>query len=103
MSPQVLAAVAGALAVVASGIGGFVGAVLGSGITALVQSTVARKNRRQQLRMAALDRRLQAHQEAYHLWQRLYWASSSSDDEQIMSVATESEQWWEQNCLYLEP
>jgi hypothetical protein len=53
---------------------------------------------RQQLRMAAVDRRLQAHQEAFTHWRSLF----SNPLEAGSNVAT-CEAWWEKNCLYLEP
>ncbi len=51
---------------------------------------------RHQLRMASLDRRLQAHQEAFTHWRRL---RSNDPDDAILACQT----WWEKNCLYLEP
>ena len=53
-----------------------------------------------QLRMAALDRRLQAHQEAFTLWRKLLGGTYS---EEIGEVVLECQAWWEKNCLYLEP
>jgi len=93
---------------------GLAGVVIGAAGTILIQSRIAKQQREheeaiakqerlQGLRMAALDKRLQAHQEAYQLWWRLYLASSPSDDEDIVIVANESRQWWRKNCLYLEP
>jgi hypothetical protein len=54
----------------------------------------------QQLRMAAVDRRLQAHQEAYALWRELV-AYAYEDD--IGQIVVRCQAWWNQNCLYLEP
>ena len=51
---------------------------------------------RHQLRMAALDRRLQAHQEAFTHWRKL---RSNDPDDAILACQA----WWEKNCLYLEP
>ena len=53
---------------------------------------------RQQLRMAAVDRRLQAHQEAFTHWRSLF----SNPLEAGSNVLT-CQAWWERNCLYLEP
>lgn len=53
---------------------------------------------RHQLRTASLDRRLQAHQEAFTQWRTLIAAPQESGD---AVVACQS--WWEKNCLYLEP
>lgn len=51
-----------------------------------------------QLRLAAVDRRLAAHQEAFILWRRLLGAV---DSEQVHSLVLECQDWWEKNCLYL--
>jgi hypothetical protein len=52
-----------------------------------------------QLRMAALDRRLQAHQEAFSLWRRLLFSVHS---EHVGRIVAECQEWWTNNCLYLE-
>jgi hypothetical protein len=52
-----------------------------------------------QLRAAAIDRRLQAHQEAYELWRKLIGAMHSDDYDKVV---LECQTWWDQNCLYLE-
>lgn len=53
-----------------------------------------------QLRMAALDRRLQAHQEAFTLWRELL---ASTHTEEIGKIVIKCQDWWVKNCLYLEP
>ncbi|MGO4398466.1 hypothetical protein [Achromobacter sp. PAB15] len=53
-----------------------------------------------QLRTAAIERRLVAHQQAFALWRRLY---SSQSTDQASSVVLECQQWWNENCLFLEP
>jgi hypothetical protein len=55
---------------------------------------------RHQLRVAAIDKRLQAHQEAFTLWRRLVGAVHEGD---ITAVVIECQTWWERNTLYLEP
>lgn len=55
---------------------------------------------RQQLRMAALEKRLAVHQEAYVLWVKLF--KSVHDDATVGSIIMECQEWWEHNCLYLE-
>jgi hypothetical protein len=55
---------------------------------------------KQQLRMAAVEKRLEAHQHAYMLWRRLR-SNLHSDD--INSIVLECQEWWQGNCLYLEP
>ena len=61
-----------------------------------------------QLRLAALDRRLEVHQQAYALLQELQGARGESTknsgvvSREIEDVITECWQWWSNNCLYLE-
>ncbi|MDR6887865.1 MULTISPECIES: hypothetical protein [Variovorax] len=55
---------------------------------------------RNQLRMAAVDRRLQAHQEAFALLRVLMQQAHGPElGKQVMAC----QEWWEKNCLYLEP
>lgn len=53
-----------------------------------------------QLRVAAIDRRLQAHQEAFTLWRELF---GSVHTEEVGRAVIKCQEWWERNCLYLEP
>ena len=55
---------------------------------------------RHQLRMAAIDKRLQAHQDAFTLWRQILDAVYT---EEIGSTVQKCQAWWEQNCVYLEP
>ena len=55
---------------------------------------------RHQLRLAAVERRLQAHQEAFALWRKVVAATHTED---VGRVVIECQSWWEQNCVYLEP
>lgn len=52
----------------------------------------------QQLRLAAVERRLAAHQEAFTLWRRLV---ASAHSEEVHRLVLECQDWWEKNCLYL--
>jgi hypothetical protein len=52
----------------------------------------------QQLRLAAAERRLQAHQEAFSLWRRLFGATGTKD---VFPIVLECQDWWNKNCLYL--
>lgn len=54
----------------------------------------------QQLRLAAVERRLEAHQVAFTLWRRLVGAAHSED---VHPLVLECQDWWEKNCLYLGP
>jgi hypothetical protein len=51
------------------------------------------------LRLAAMDKRLQAHQDAYFLWTKLYGAMHTNE---LMGIVLECQAWWNQNCLFLE-
>jgi hypothetical protein len=51
------------------------------------------------LRLAALERRLQAHQDAFELWRKLLSAAHGPD---TGNVVMECQEWWNKNCLYLE-
>jgi hypothetical protein len=53
---------------------------------------------RQQLRLAAAERRLNAHQEAFTLWRSLLLNVHS---DLVHSVVIECQDWWNRNCLYL--
>lgn len=53
-----------------------------------------------QLKLAAIDKRLQAHQEAFALWREILGAVYSDE---IGKVVIKCQDWWEKNCLYLEP
>lgn len=52
----------------------------------------------QQLRLAAVERRLHAHQEAFALWRKLV---ANAHSQNVQPLVIECQSWWEQNCLYL--
>ncbi len=56
-------------------------------------------SRKHQLRLAALERRLDVHQQAYTLWRRL--TSAVHDEPTLSSAVQDAQSWWERNCLYL--
>lgn len=70
-----------------------------------VRSTYAKEieeiRNKQQLRLAAIDRRLEAHQEAYALWRKLL--SNVNQHDKIGEVVMECQEWWNNHCLYLAP
>lgn len=55
---------------------------------------------RHQLRLAGIDRRLQAHQESFMHWRDLFRAMHTPE---VNEEAGKCSRWWEANCLYLEP
>lgn len=65
------------------------------------RSILDTQGQRHQLRMAALERRLQAHQEAYTLWWNLLGAVH--DEQRIGKIVMDCQDWWVKNCLYLDP
>ena len=76
-------------------------------ITRLVEEVKAPYNElleelraRHQLRLAAIDKRLQAHQESFVLWRELLGAVHTSE---CGKAVVKCQAWWEQNCLYLDP
>lgn len=52
-----------------------------------------------ELRVAALDRRLEAHQQAFTRWRRLL---HKVHDKEIGKIVRECQEWWVKNCLYLD-
>ncbi len=52
-----------------------------------------------QLRLAVVDRRFHAHQEAYRLWQKLMSNVHTPD---CIKTVVECQAWWIDNCLYLD-
>lgn len=53
------------------------------------------------LRMAAIEKRLAAHQEAFCLWRKLNGALN--DEIRLADLVFECDKWWGENSLYLEP
>ncbi|OGT80893.1 MAG: hypothetical protein A3J35_07400 [Gammaproteobacteria bacterium RIFCSPLOWO2_02_FULL_52_10] len=52
------------------------------------------------LRLAAAEKRLEAHQQAFALWRKLVTIIHTPER---YSVIQECERWWNENCLYLSP
>ncbi len=52
-----------------------------------------------QLRLAAVERRLQAHQEAFCLWRKINGALGKDS---LLEIIHECDEWWGNNSLYLE-
>ena len=78
---------------------GFLGVIVGSTISGVVQLLISNINTKQQLRLAALDKRLQAHQEAYAMWQRLLFTEGQKKES--TQLILDCQDWWNNNCLYL--
>jgi hypothetical protein len=80
---------------------GFLGVIIGSGLTAFTSLLLAKENRRGLLVIAALDKRLEVHQEAYRIWRKIRGAVYKP--EILGRVLEEANEFWESNCLYLDP
>jgi hypothetical protein len=78
---------------------GLFGVIIGALIVEFSHHQSARDERRHQLRLAALDRRLQAHQEAFSLWRRLM--RDLGDQVKLSQTVLDCQEWWNNNCLYL--
>ena len=74
----------------------FLGAILGYWISALS----SRKDRRHQLSMAALDKRLNTHQEAVTIWFSI--CNNIFNDQELYNIVIHAQEWYRQNCLYLD-
>lgn len=64
---------------------------------ALLLEEVRGRNR---LRLGALERRLEVHQQVFTLWKKLH---SSVFGAEVMDVVMECQEFWNKNCLYLSP
>lgn len=74
-----------------------------SNITTTVESIKAELETKKELTLAALDRRLDAHQEAFTLWRALVSISNKQDNQEAcMKHVMKCQDWWNQNCLYLD-
>ena len=80
---------------------GLVGIIVGAVITSLFQFFRSKSDQAHQLRMAALEKRLTTHQEAYTLWNELFWNIHNRDE--VNTIAVKCQDWWYKNCLYLDP
>lgn len=55
-----------------------------------------------ELRLAALDRRLEAHQQAYKFWVQLV-GHAGNNRKGMAQLVVECQGWWMRHCLYLSP
>jgi hypothetical protein len=80
---------------------GLGGVVVGSLITVAAQYWSGVLERKHQLRLAAAEKRLEAHQQAFALWRKLI--SNVHKESKIHEIVGECQEWWNNNCLYLSP
>ena len=79
-------------------------AFIGAAVTAggfLLKWYISRQQRITGFRMAALEKRLESHQEAYSLWHEL--DLNLNDRDKGPKTAIKCQQWWMDHCLYLDP
>lgn len=82
---------------------GLIGVLVGTGATVIgviVQARVSGQEIRARYRLAAIEKRLEVHQEAYSRWIEIQW---SLHDAKIGNLVIEAQDWWTKNCLYLDP
>ena len=84
---------------VATAFVGLFGVIVGALIAAGSKLLMSAYERHHQLRMAALEKRLQTHQEAFALWAKFYNSLLKPDFDNVFN---ECQDWWYSNCLYLE-
>jgi len=80
---------------------GLLGVIVGALISEGAKSVSAERNRTHQLRLAAIEKRLQTHQEAYSRWRMLIRRINL--EENVIETVAKNQLWWEASCLYLEP
>jgi hypothetical protein len=82
----------------------FLGVLLGGLISGFIQYSMSEANRKQQLRLAALDKRLQTAQDAYTWWMRLRRLpryDEPDDGTPIEKTLRDCRDWWEAHSLFL--
>lgn len=87
---------------------GFLGALIVAIITTFVQWRIANKDResrekerKDKFRLAALEKRLEVHQDAYERWNKLKELRFEEDPEKTGFIF-ECQDWYYKNCLYLD-
>ena len=83
----------------------FLGVLLGGLISGFIQYSMSEASRKQQLRLAALDKRLQTAQEAYTLWRkllRLPHPDEPDDGTPVEDTLRNCRDWWETILCFLQ-
>lgn len=96
MKTEIIAAIAALIVAFIS----FLGTILGIAISAGISWYIARKEQNNRFRLAALDKRLDKHQEAYALWIRLL--TNLFNEKELNGVVIECQNWYDNNCLFLD-
>lgn len=77
-----------------------ISAIVGGLIATSSQAWISAQDRQNQLGLAALDKRLEAHQRAYAFWRKMAFNAANKDT--IGEIVLAAQTWWEENCLYLD-
>ena len=80
---------------------GLLGILLGARLTIDAQVKISEKERKDKFRLAALDKRLEVHQEAYILWSKLTTVMSAPGPVKNKIIG-DCHKFWLNNCLYLD-
>lgn len=80
---------------------GLIGTLFGIIFTGTVQYIINRQQQHLHFRLVALDKRLEAHQQAFVLWKKL--VSAAHNEGHRHEIVLTCQQWWIDNCLYLDP
>jgi len=85
---------------------GIIGAIIVAIITTIAHWIIAKKDRnvregerKDKFRLAALDRRLDIHQQAYYRWSKMIHMRFRDDSNDYL---LDCQDWYYKNCLYLE-
>jgi hypothetical protein len=81
-------------------IAGIIGTFLGIAIREILLWFRTERERRDKFMLAALDKRLEAHQDAYKHWRRIVFSVDKSD--KIERVCSDAQKWWVEHNLYLD-
>jgi len=76
------------------------GVLVGARLATSSQERLAALDREHRLRLAALEKRLEKHQEAYSLWWGLMAALHTA---RVNEKVLECQAWWASNCIWLSP
>jgi len=100
MSTEITVAIIAFLGVLFSAFAAFLGSILGN----YFNLKIAKQTSRDKYNLAALDKKLEKHQEAFdRVWDFPSMAHKSYDSKENTDQHKDNLKWWRENCLYLEP
>lgn len=79
---------------------GLTGVIIGGILSSVTTIIISRSDYQKQLKLSALEKRLEAHQIAYSFWFKIM---SNIYKPEIIGIAEKAKEWWIENCLYLGP